>query len=333
MKTVFKLSMGVFLIAVAIVGLLMVATRGDYRVLPLVIDDPALPSRVIAGINLHLRIVEGPPDTTTVIVLHGGPGGDFRSLQGLDALSDDYRIVYYDQRGAGLSQRVESDHLTLEGHVTELAGVIDHVSPHANPVLIGHSWGAILATSYLGRYPERIAGVVLIEPGFLNAAGRERWEERSRDYMSGLTYWREAVLTGFRAQHVDGPDLSAPDDFLIGHMVDVFVNHPHNPYHCGQGYTAPSWRFGAASSDILEAISPRDLDDIAERAADFSGHVMLMAGACNSWTGPELQRLHQSHFNDAEVVVVNDAGHNVIWDNPGVSLTAIRGFLSGITTH
>ena len=79
---------------------LFFATRGEYPVVPLGTEDVAVPSQMIEDIKLHMRIVKGPVNAATIIALHGGPSGDFRSLQGLDALSDDCRIVYCDQRGA-----------------------------------------------------------------------------------------------------------------------------------------------------------------------------------------------------------------------------------------
>tara|TARA_Y100001956_G_C4017285_1_gene140370 strand:+ start:47 stop:421 length:375 start_codon:yes stop_codon:yes gene_type:complete len=117
----------------------------------------------------------------------------------------------------------------------------------------------MLATAHLGQNPDGTLAAVLIEPGYLDTAGRALREAESKRYLSGHTYWREALLTGFRAQHVTGPDEAAPDDFLIGHMVGVFTNHPDNPYHCGDGYSAPSWRFGALSSNSWGAASTADL--------------------------------------------------------------------------
>ncbi len=327
MKTLLKAIGSAILIIILLVVTLFVVTRGDYPVAPLVTQDLSLQSHAVAGVRLHTRVVDGPPNADTIVVLHGGPGADFRSLQGFDALSDAYRLIYYDQRGAGLSERVDSAALTLSDYVSELDAVINLFSPDKAPILVGHSWGAILATAYIGQYPENAKKAVLIEPGFLNSAGQIRWVEQSKTYMSGLTYWTEAMLTGFRAQHVTGPDPDAGDDFLIGHMVDVFASHPNNPYHCGSGYTAPHWRFGARSSRAMEALAPNELDSIASNAMHFSGPVMLMAGACNSWTGAPLQRLHLQLFEDALLTIVENAGHNVLWDNPMATLAAIRSFL------
>ncbi len=321
-------------IAVICVGLvgaflsLFLGTRGDYPVARLVTDDPTLPSETIAGVQLHMRVHEGPTDAPVIIVLHGGPGGDFRSLTALADLSDEFTVVFYDQRGAGLSERVPAGMLTLEGYLAELTALVQAVSPDAPPILIGHSWGAMLATAYLGQNPEGAQAAVLIEPGYLDAAGFAAWETESQRYLSGYTYWREAVLTGFRAQHVEGPDDAAQIDFLIGHMVGVFTNHPDNPYHCGDGYTAPGWRFGSLSSDTWGVAQMADFGRFTTGVIAFAGPVLLMTGECNSWTGPALQEQHQGFFRSADLSVIADAGHDVIWDNPDATLSTIRAFLT-----
>jgi proline iminopeptidase len=317
-----------FVGVVALFVVMFVGTRGDYPVARLVTDDPALPSKTVAGIQLHMRIVTGPEGAPTIIVLHGGPGGDFRSLQALEALSDQFTVVFYDQRGAGLSERVSADMLTLEGHLDELQAVIELTSPDQAPILIGHSWGAMLAAAYIGQNPSAVQSAVLVEPGYLDAAGREAWEAESATYMSGLHYIWQGFTTGFRAQHVSSPDTAAPDDFLIGHMVSVFTNHPGNPYHCGNGYNAPNWRFGALASKTWSDAPPAVVDQIGSDLLQFKGLVLLMNGECNDWLGP-LQQQHLSRFTNAELVTISEAGHDVVWDNPDATITAIRSFLDG----
>jgi len=328
-KRIFRWGIGAALVLIATVVSTYVATRGDYPVARLVTEDPSLPAETVAGVRLHMRVVDGPDSAPTIIVLHGGPGGDFRSLQALDALSDHYRVVFYDQRGAGLSERVPARMLSLDGHLDELRAVIERVSPDAPPILIGHSWGAMLATAYLGQHPGDVQAAVLIEPGYLDEDGYTDWKTQSRTYQSGFAYLRDAVLTGFRAQHVAGPDPAAPHDYLIGQMVGVFVNHPENPYHCGAGYTAPGWRFGGLSSETWDAAPKDEFERLTTNASAFPGPTLLLAGACNDWIGAPLQQDHLALFHDADLQVIPDAGHDVIWDNPTASLDAIRTFLDG----
>src|SRR5262245_60802661 len=69
-----------------------------------VTEDPTLSQIEINGAHLHAEAF-GDPNAPTVIVLHGGPGSDYRCLLPLQALAGDgYRVVFWDQRGAGLSE-------------------------------------------------------------------------------------------------------------------------------------------------------------------------------------------------------------------------------------
>jgi proline iminopeptidase len=327
MNTVLKWLLGGIAVLAALVIALFVGTRGDYPVAALVTDNTALPSREVAGVALHLRIVSSPPDARTIVVLHGGAGGDFRSLMALSGLSDTHSVVFYDQRGAGLSERVPAERLTLDGYLEELDAVMALTSPDRPVVLLGHSWGAMLASAYLGAHQDRVDRAILIEPGYLDAEGKADWVARSEQYMSGADYGLQALLNGFRAAHVTGPDDHASDDFLIGQMVGVFTNHPANPYHCGEGYTAPTWRFGSLASAHWREVSDTDLDRIAS-GTGYRGPVLFLAGGCNDWTGAPLQARHAARFPNAELRVISGAGHDVIWDEPAAALDAIRRFLT-----
>src|SRR3954465_10264209 len=85
-----------------------------------VVEDPTLPQIQINGTRLHAESF-GDPTAPTVMVLHGGPGSDYRSLLNLKALANDgYRVVFWDQRGAGLSQRHDGSSYTLTGYLADL---------------------------------------------------------------------------------------------------------------------------------------------------------------------------------------------------------------------
>src|SRR5208337_4099414 len=78
-------------------------------------------------------------------------------------------MVFYDQRGSGLSPRVPEKEISLENMVSDLDGIVTHYGKGKKVNLIGHSWGGMLASAYIGKYPEKVHKAVLAEPGFLNA--------------------------------------------------------------------------------------------------------------------------------------------------------------------
>lgn len=102
----------------------------------------------------------GPP----LVLAHGGPGwnDDLGPVAGmLDGLSLVHR---YDQRACGRSTSGHRE-LTLQSAVDDLEALREHWG-HAQWVVGGHSWGALLALAYAIQHPERVRGLVhLAGPG------------------------------------------------------------------------------------------------------------------------------------------------------------------------
>ena len=155
-------------------------------------QDPSIPSITVNDAMLHSEAF-GHPDSTMIVCLHGGPGGDYRYLLNCKDLADHgYRVIFYDQRGSGLSQRFSKEYYTELGSgaldllYDELSGVIAHyrTSPNQKVFLIGHSWGAMLATAYAGKHPDAIQGLVVCEPGGLKWDDVKEFVRKSRAFRS-----------------------------------------------------------------------------------------------------------------------------------------------------
>ncbi|HEV2803256.1 MAG TPA: prolyl aminopeptidase [Pyrinomonadaceae bacterium] len=103
----------------------------------------------------------GNPEGLPVVFLHGGPGGgtvpDYRRF--FDPAA--YRIVLFDQRGAGKS----TPHANLEENTTwHLVADIERIREHLGVeswVVFGGSWGSTLALAYAQTHPERALALVL----------------------------------------------------------------------------------------------------------------------------------------------------------------------------
>lgn len=102
----------------------------------------------------------GSGDKTPLLTLHGGPGSSHSYLLPLQALADERPVIFYDQLGCGRSDAPEADAVyTIQRAVDEVDAVraalgLDQM------VLLGHSWGALLAVEYLcqgrGRGVDRL---------------------------------------------------------------------------------------------------------------------------------------------------------------------------------
>jgi proline iminopeptidase len=118
----------------------------------------------------HLKVSEvhnlyyeqsGNPDGKPIVFLHGGPGGGVNAEQRTLFDPQQYRIVLFDQRGAGKS----TPHACLEDNTTwHLVDDIERLRTHLNIekwVVFGGSWGSTLALAYAETHPDRVKALIL----------------------------------------------------------------------------------------------------------------------------------------------------------------------------
>jgi proline iminopeptidase len=113
-----------------------------------------------------------------ILVIHGGPGAPFhKPMIGLQGLEGSYKFNYYDQRGAGRSSRpfdkfsenFYNNMTKLErklGIGAQIADIerIRKILGEDKLTIIGHSFGAFLATLYACEFPENVKALILVAP-------------------------------------------------------------------------------------------------------------------------------------------------------------------------
>lgn len=99
----------------------------------------------------------------TVVVLHGGWGGDVSGLiEAVRPMADRFHFVLYDQRGSLRSPAAEST-LSVGRFVRDLDGLRRQLGQE-RLILLAHSMGAVLSYAYLAEHPDRVRRLVLVAP-------------------------------------------------------------------------------------------------------------------------------------------------------------------------
>jgi proline iminopeptidase len=294
-------------------------------------EDPSIPSLSLRGSTFHAEAF-GPDGAPVLVMLHGGPGGDYRALLRLrnpvdgTRLEDGHRVVYWDQRGCGLSRRHAADDVTLAAYDADLAAIIDHYSPGRPVVLVGHSWGAMFATQFIARHPEQVAGAVLMEPGPLT--GKLYSEVASE--IQKLDYFSEWLNDYTWAERIISPDDHARADYLfaLGQFGD---SQPG--YHEATTDREPFWRLGAVAMNAITSGSIVDGEpawDFTAGLERFSTQVLFEASERNTVTGVAFQRRQMRFYPSAELAVIAGVGHDFPWKEPEASLRPIVSYLADL---
>ena len=115
----------------------------------------------LCGQSIHSRAF-GDPDHPALVFLHGGPGYNSASFESTTAhtLADaGFRVIVYDRRGEGQSEG-PADY-TFAQSVADLDSLYT-IYGLDQAVLLGHSFGGVIATRYAESYPRRVRALVLL---------------------------------------------------------------------------------------------------------------------------------------------------------------------------
>ena len=277
-------------------------------------EDPSLPSITVNGAQLHSEAF-GPTDGAMIVVIHGGPGSDYRYLLKCKEFANQgYRVVFYDQRGSGLSQRFpKSSYTSVKIMTDEVGGVIAHyrTSPTQKVFLLGHSWGAMLATAYVNEHPAAINGLILGEPGGLIWKDVKDYVGRVRDYkitselLNDVTYV-DQFFTGGENDHI---------------MLDYkFALMGGSDVNTGNDDLLPIWRMGAVINSALFELGDKENPNWTTNLQQYSTKVLFIYSERNKAYGYDHAVKVSSAYPNVQLFKANGAGHDMLsfdtgWNN------------------
>jgi proline-specific peptidase len=167
------------------------------------------------GGKLYHRVY-GKAGRTPLIALHGGPAAGELYMRPYAGLAADRQVVLYDQGGCGRSARMaDLSRYTLDYYVAELDALRRHLG-FDKIVLLGHSWGGILAPAYAAAHPDHVAALVI-------AGSAPRWA----DFTEAGALWLKEMGPAAEAlvAKADAGQLAADDPAYGAFMQAYYSRH------------------------------------------------------------------------------------------------------------
>ena len=288
---------------------------------PTLEQDTTLPHRELEGYRFHCRVF-GEGHTESLIILHGGPGGDLHYLLPIRALAKRYRLIFYDQRGAGLSPRASATQLHLEQYLRDLKAFVDHFSKAGPLSLLGHSWGAHLALQYVAHYPAHIHKLLLAEPFIPYTSIKLRIALHNLRERGLQKLWK-ARKESRKLPHLS--DAHARQDYFFAKLLKVI-----NPgYNCSYLDTAPMLQRAGWQAFLHLSFSPRSkIAEVKTRKVRFpADRVLVLLGECNRLLGRSYQQTLSRDLQYPQTITIPKAGHYLFSDNPEDCFKEINRFL------
>jgi proline iminopeptidase len=274
----------------------------------------------IDGIPFYYRISgTGEP----VIVLHGGPGLSHKYLfpQIDTLLSDNVKLIFYDQRASGWTGGMEdTNSLTMDVFVEDLEKIRIKLGLEKLN-LMGHSFGGLLAMYYGIKYPERVNSMVLVDS---DAAS---WELRTPYQIQTI----RARLTDADWKEMEDIEKAGAfinkDPVLIESYFRVFLKS----YFANPGDVAQlELGFDKKLVEKNETTSKHLRDnlakyDIHKELKKITCPVLVMIGR-QSIFSVEGAGAIQASLPNSELMIFEDCGHFEYIEQPTKFKTAVEGF-------
>ncbi len=144
-----------------------------------------------------------------VVLLHSLAGNSTHWAKQLEHLRRARRAVALDLRGHGRSEQPRNGDYSIAGMAGDVGAVADTLGIERF-VLIGHSMGGGVALRYAGQHPERVAGLVLVDP---IGDGKQIPADEARSFLAGLESNYDSTSQAYWSS-IAGPDSTVRERLL-----------------------------------------------------------------------------------------------------------------------
>jgi pimeloyl-ACP methyl ester carboxylesterase len=253
----------------------------------------------VDGLRLaYRRAGQGP----TVMFVHGGAVDSRMWAPQLDALSDEFTVLAWDEPGAGGSDDVP-DQFGLSDYADRLAGMIRALTVAPTSV-VGLSWGTTVTLELYRRHPLVVRSLVL-------AGGYAGW----RGSLGAEA--ADARLAGVRAA------LAEPVERFDPTLPGLFAGDPPAQFVPVLGLMAADVR----RSSMLTALTAMAQADLTDVLPSIRVPTQLIWGALDVRSPLAVAREFERRIPGASLAVIPDCGHVSNLEAPSSFNEVVRDFL------
>ena len=303
---------------------------------PVIPNTPIKEGRVsFNGLSTWYQVTGSPQsDGIPIILLHGGPGYPSFSMEPMEVLAKSNRaVVRYDQIGCGKSSLKEIPHdssmFVVELFVRELETLIAELDLEEY-VLLGHSWGGMLAIEFALTQPAGLRGLIL----YSTLASIVEFRVATEKLVATLPEEIQATIRRSRITN----DTESPEFKAAEHEYNCrFVCRLDPLPDCVQLSEAAlasdnevyKVMAGGSEFDSGGAMTPLENWDVRPRLKEISVPTLCISGEFDEAT-PEVMGTVANGISGADWFLVPGASHSSHLETPDLFYPVVENFLNDL---
>jgi proline iminopeptidase len=273
----------------------------------------------IRDVSLFVKVIgQGYP----LLLMHGGPGADHSTLLPLQKCADQFTLIFYDHRCNGRSIGAEVSSMTWE-NLTLDAETLRQTLGFDKWAVLGHSFGGMVALEYALRYPQSSSHLLLMD-----TCGDTRWvQQNAPEVLAKRGYSAAAVAASCR--------------FFNGQLAPDEVLPAMLKFGKAYYYNSSFWRYArGVISGFRVKMQPEALIfgfsqllkgwTVMERLHEIKVPTLILAGRDDFQFPPEHQAILADRLPNAQLEIIEHAGHNAPMEQPAEVIKAIRDFMAAV---
>lgn len=275
-----------------------------------------MPKRPVNGLEFHVQQAGEGPD---VILIHGVTGdlSIWFLCRAMQDFAADYRVTSYDLRGHGYSEVPPSGYTSAD-HAEDTLALMDEIGAD-RAILLGHSFGAVIAAHAATIAPDRVDALVLSDPYFPAL--------RHLEDVSRWGHWQN-----FRREAEEaGVVLSDEYWYDLGKFFDqVLYLNDEEMLKFRQAVGLPGTeRLLRLGRTTCGDDSKVEAGLTVDRIASITIPVLALYGEASPFLATAEYLV--KHLPDCRQALIPEARHRAPEENPEAFLVAVRSFLDSLT--
>jgi len=255
-----------------------------------------------------------------LVLMHGGPGLDHTTLLPLEALADQFTLVFYDHRCNGRSDGAAMSTVTWE-NLTADADALREALGFEKWAILGHSFGGNVALEYALRYPHRLSHLILMDTG-----GDQQWVSQHAPEILAKRGYRAGAVQAARRFY---SGKITPDEFFSTIMRFMSAYYYHlNPFGILREMVVGPRLMYRPEALIHGYAQLLDGWSVMDRLGKIQAPTLVIAGRYDFLFPPEHQAILADRLPNAQLVLVERAGHSPHEEQPAQVFPVIRDFLT-----